>query len=123
MSKRSSTDPVLDQACPQKVAERDYRRDGSTEDVVGGERSTGHTARAGDERREDRQVAVPPDQMQQVAQNRHVAAKVFMAQLTSTTRTFSESNACPIIRIFTCQLKIAMSVGLKTLLVLKARKM
>ena len=123
MSKRSSTDPVLDQACPQKVAERDYRRDGSTEDVVGGERSTGHTARAGDERREDRQVAVPPDQMQQLAQNRHVAAKVLMAQLTSTTRTFSESSACLIIKIFTRQLKIAMSVGLNTVLVLKARKM
>jgi hypothetical protein len=118
---------VLDQAyaCPQKVAERDYRRgpDGSTEDVVGGERSPGHMARAGDECREDRQVVVPPDQMQQVAQNRHVAAKVFMAQLTSTTKTISESSACLIIRIFTRQLKIAISVGLKTVLVLNARKM
>jgi hypothetical protein len=46
-----------------------------------------------------------------------------MAQLTSTTRTISESSACPIIRIFTRQLKIAISVGLKTVLVLNARKM
>src|SRR5919112_6425814 len=55
--KRSSADPVFDQAyaCPQKVAERDDRRGphGSAQDIVEGELSPAHLACAGDQGAED----------------------------------------------------------------------
>jgi hypothetical protein len=45
-----------------------------------------------------------------------------MARLTSTARISSESRACSIIRTFARRLRNAVSVGLKAVLVLKARK-
>ena len=59
--------------------------------------------------------------------NRHrgsypAAARAFMARLTSTARITSESNACNIIETFARRLRNAVSVGLKAVLVLKARK-
>src|ERR687894_311351 len=67
-------------------------------------------------------VAVPADQVQQVAQSRYAAARAFMARLTSTAMISSESSACTIIRTFARWLRNAVSVGLKAVLVLKARK-
>jgi hypothetical protein len=45
-----------------------------------------------------------------------------MARLTSTARISSESSACTIIRALALRLRNAVSVGLKAVLVLKARK-
>src|SRR3712207_7155726 len=70
---------------------------------------------------EDHKVAVLADQLQQVTQSRQAAARVFMARLTSTARISSESSACTIIRTFARRLRTAVSVGLKAVLVLKAR--
>jgi hypothetical protein len=68
---------------------------------------------------EDHQVAVPPDQLEQVAKNHYAAARVFMARLTSTARISSESSARTIIRAFARRLRNAVSVGLKAVLVLR----
>jgi hypothetical protein len=78
------------------------QRPGGDQDRLTGQRHPGALERHAEE---DRQVAVPSDQMQQVAQHRHVAARAFMARLTSTTGIFSESSACLIIRNLTPQLK------------------
>ncbi len=52
----------------------------------------------------------------------HAAARVFMARLTRTARISSEVSACTIIRTFARRLRTAVSVGLKAVLVLKARR-
>jgi hypothetical protein len=96
----------------------DQRPSGDQDCLTGQRHSSGleqHTE-------EYRQVSVSADQMQQVAQNRHVAARAFMARLTSTARISSEASACTIMRTLARRLRNAVSVGLKAVLVLKARK-
>src|SRR5215203_2642535 len=68
-----------------------------------------------------RQITALADQMQQVPDAHHAAAREFIARLTSTARITSESKACIIISAFAFPLRIAVSVGLKTVLVLNAR--
>ena len=71
---------------------------------------------------EENQVTVPPDQVQQISQVLHEAATAFTARLTSTARISSEASACTIMRTFARLLRKPVSVGLKAVLVLKARK-
>jgi hypothetical protein len=66
------------------------------------------------------QITVLVDQMRQIPDAARHAARAFIARLTSTARITSESKAC-IISTFAGQLSIAVSVGLKAVLVLNAR--
>jgi len=107
----------------QGVAETQYppmgERPGGEPDGFAGQRHPGALQHHPEE---DHQVAIPADQLQQAAQRRHAAVRAFIARPTSTARITSESSACTIISTFTRRLRNAASVGLKAVLVLKARK-
>ena len=126
-----ATYPVADLVADYSAEDSEKKRVAEIEDLLVDQRPGGdqddltgqrHPGALEHHAEEDHQVAVPADQVKQIAQNRYAAARVFMARLTSTARISSESNACTIIRTFARRLRNAVSVGLKAVLVLKARK-